>query len=126
MSTNALVAVFCFVGITSGILGMILSLLRLRESRDSLPLESLTRQAAPTKQSINIVQILSAACLFVAFAIDYFDDPRGMRSMLVFVAVAMGPLMQFVQRLVQRTSALEGIIKLSLPDVYAKIRDEEG
>jgi len=117
MSTNALVAVFCFVGITSGILGMILSLLRL---------ESLTRQAAPTKQSINIVQILSAACLFVAFAIDYFDDPRGMRSMLVFVAVAMGPLMQFVQRLVQRTSALEGIIKLSLPDVYAKIRDEEG
>jgi len=46
--------------------------------------------------------------------------------MLVFVAVAMGPLMQFVQRLVQRTSALEGIIKLSLPDVYAKIRDEEG
>lgn len=103
---------------------IILNLARTNAGRDSLPLETLTRQAAPAK--VNYALFLAIACLLAAFILNYVDDPKGMRSMLVLAAVAVGIFAQVLQLWMRRVSALEGIIKRSLPEVYSQIAGGKG
>ena len=88
MSIHTIVPVVSIVAIAFAVFGTGWSLARLRYDQGSPSLEYLTELATPTKKAINVAQIFAGSCLAIAFALDYIDDPKGMRPALVLLAVA--------------------------------------
>jgi hypothetical protein len=112
----------CMIGTTA----VLFFGVRSRTHQISVITEPVLNLARPRGKGWVVAMSIGALATLVALVASYFDDLHGISPLLGPLIQAVVFLSLWIQYNLQRTQALETIIKISRPDIFAQIKGPKG